>query len=90
MSLYEDAKRLLHLAVQIDRIPDNSATDEENRLCDERDALLAKFRAADEQLKWHRGINEREWGGCTVCNIGSDGKPYAYACSRNDCPTRAT
>lgn len=35
----------------------------------------------------------REWGsgvsGCPVCGIGSDGKPYAYACQRNDCPTGA-
>lgn len=28
--------------------------------------------------------------GCPVCGIGSDGKPYAYACTRNDCPTRVT
>jgi len=28
--------------------------------------------------------------GCPVCEIGADGKPYAYVCMRNDCPTRAT
>lgn len=36
----------------------------------------------------------REWGswkaGCPVCGLGSDGKPMAYACARNDCPTRVT
>jgi hypothetical protein len=44
MSLYEAAKRLLHLAVRIEQA---STEGEENRLCDERDALLAKFRQAD-------------------------------------------
>lgn len=28
--------------------------------------------------------------GCPVCALGADGKPMAYVCSRNDCPTRAT
>lgn len=94
MSLYADAKRLLDLAVQIAQIPDDSATDIETRLCDERDALLAKFRKADEDQAWRRALDAREWGsasmGCPVCGIGADGKPMAYACTRNDCPTRAT
>lgn len=48
MSLYEDAKRLLHLAVRIELCTTEA---EENTLCDERDALLAKFRAADTALE---------------------------------------
>jgi len=28
--------------------------------------------------------------GCFVCGLGADGKPMAYVCSRNGCPTRAT
>lgn len=56
------------------------AADEIERL---RDALAAR-----------RRLDEREWGawkaGCPVCGLGSDGKPMAYACARNDCPTRAT
>jgi len=28
--------------------------------------------------------------GCSMCGIGGDLKPYAYTCTRNDCPTRVT
>lgn len=28
--------------------------------------------------------------GCPTCGIGADGAPMAYACQRNDCPTRAS
>lgn len=47
-SLYGDAKRLLHLAVRIELCTTEA---EENTLCDERDKLLAKFRAADDRLR---------------------------------------
>lgn len=48
VSLYQTAKRLLDLAGRIERARTNA---EENRLCDERDALLAKFRAADAKIE---------------------------------------
>lgn len=36
----------------------------------------------------HGQVPQPALAGCSVCGIGADGKPYAYACSRNDCPTR--
>ena len=46
--LYESAKRLISLASKIELA---TSEEEENRLCDERDAILARFRKADAALK---------------------------------------
>lgn len=43
-TLHALACRLLDLACKIERA---SSEDEENRLCDERDQILARFRATD-------------------------------------------
>lgn len=55
VSLYQAAKQLLDLAVRIERARTDA---EENRLCDERDALLAKFRAADTGIPISAPVGE--------------------------------
>ena len=71
-----------------------------NRLRREAGMLATMYAAADEIERLRGALRVYEQGrsinnqknvmGCPVCGLGSDGKPMAYACARNDCPTRAT
>ena len=61
---------------------------------DEIERLRAIVKAYEEGARISKYLktypSDQTLSGCHVCGLGSDGKPMAYNCQRNDCPTRAT